>query len=196
MSHENKNVVAALADLCRELGVKTLIQVGSGDGYESYTVAKETGCRAIAIDGNRGTVAVSPDLEFHNIVIGSSDCHTVFYEHSNKELSSQIPRGANEFSVVTPLQRLDTFCGVRCGLRPDGLIIDTEGTTMDVLEGCGDLLDEMKIVYAECQTSETRPGIRLLSEVDSLLVARGMTQHEGPPSYTVGPQGNYTWIRR
>ena len=119
-----------------------------------------------------------------------------FYLHQNTGLSGHFPRGDSDSEICVLAQhvRLDHFCGIRY-IEPDALIIDTEGSTMEALEGCGFILDNLKVVYAECQTQEIRPGIRLLPEVDKLLVAHGMTQHEGLPSYDVGSQGNYTWIR-
>jgi len=195
--HEAGDVVDALSDLCAKMKVKTLVHVGAGDGYEAFTVAERTDCRAIAIDGDTRMQPFSPKLEFHHILIGATDCEMPFYVNPKECLSSPLPRGTkNEKSIGVQQQRLDTFCARRGNLMPDGLIIDTEGTSLDVLEGCGDLLDNMKIIYAEVQTNIDRPGMRLVREVDSLLVGRGMEGHGGPPSYNVGSQGNMTWVRK
>ena len=196
IAHEKENIVAALADLCMKQRIKTLIQVGAGDGFEAYVMQMRSNCRAIAIEGNRNMASINPNLEFHHGIIGSMDCGAMFYVHQNPGLSGLIPRAdGHETPFTTLQQRLDTWCRLHGGIQPDALIIDTEGTTFGVLEGCGDLLDGVNVVYAECQTAILRPGMSLLKEVDSLLVARGMTRHEGLPSYDEGTQGNYTWVR-
>ena len=194
--HEAAEVVNTLSGLCAEMKVKTLIQVGAGDGYEAFTIAGLMGCRAIAIEGDTRCTPCSPWLEFHHMLIGATDCTMPFYLHNSMCLSSQITRGGKEIRIETEQQRLDTFCSRRANLIPDGLIIDTEGTTMDVLEGCEDLLRHLKIVYAEIQTQEIRPGIRLVGEVNELLTGAGMIKHEALPSYDGGAQGNLTWIRK
>ena len=123
---------------------------------------------------------------------------TQFYGHSSPDLSSTIPReDGHERAETLHQYRLDTFCRTHGGIKPDALIIDTEGTTLDVLEGCGTLLDNMKVIYAECQTSDPRPSVRHVNDVDALLVAHGMTQHTKEPSYARWQtQGNFTWVRK
>ncbi len=196
MNHEASNVVEALSELCAKVDVTTLIQVGADDGYESNEIREFMSCRAIAIDGDTRCVPISPTLEFHHLLIGATDSTTPFYVHSTLGLSSELTRAdGKEKKALLQQYRLDTFCEMHGDIEPDALIIDTEGTTLDVLEGCGELLDRMKLIYAEVQTYELRPGVRLIGEVDKLLVAHGMTQHDGLPSYDGGAQGNATWIR-
>ena len=195
-SHEDDKIVESLTTLMAHHGVQFLIQVGAGDGYEANCIGNATGCRVIAIEGNTVCSPIQPELEFHHIVIGATNSVMPWYVHKNADLSGHFSRGHNseETTYQSQHMRLDYFCGVRY-LEADALIIDTEGSTLEVLEGCGFLLDKLKVVYAECQTQEDRPGIRLLGEVDKFLVVHGMTQHQGPPAYSVGPQGNYTWVR-
>ena len=192
--HEEDGVVDSLVDLCEKQDVKCLIQIGAGDGYEASKVMQHTKCRAIAIEASRST-SCDPNLEYHHAIIGATNGMTMFYLHSNTNLSGHFPRG-NEPGVSIEQQRIDTWCTVHGGIKPDALIIDTEGSTMEVLEGCGDLLNGVNLVYAEVQGDEIRPGIRLVGEVDALLSARGLTQHEAMPSYGIGgSQFNLTWIR-
>lgn len=192
---EKPETAAALADLCKEYGVTCVVQVGAGDGYEADFVRDAIGCSAVAIEGCTDSARVFDKTDWHIAVIGATDGPMPFYVHDNRNLSGQVKRGTNERMVMVHQRRLDTFCRYH-GYTPDALIIDTEGTTLDVLEGCGELLNNMKVVYAECQTVQIRPGIRTVTEVDKFLVARGMTIHEGPPSYNPGGQGNFTWVRK
>ena len=196
MSREEPHVVAALVDLCKSLDVKCVIQVGSEDGWEAEKVREATGCRAIAIDADPKCQPCSKDLEYYRFVVGATNSDSVpFYVHSSEGLSSLIPReDSKEEKIHKPQVRLDFLCSLML-LKPDALIIDTEGTTMEVLEGCGTLLDSVKLIYAECQVDVIRPGIRTLPEVDSFLAVRGFKRHHELPSYDGGAQGNYTWIR-
>ena len=192
MSHEESHIVKALASLCTSLGVTCLIQVGAEDGYEADYLRTAAGCRTIAIEGNSALRPYSSDLEYHHAVIGATDSMASFYINQDTGLSGQLPERGRH--TVAQAYRLDTFCQLH-GLVPDAIMIDTEGTTMDVLEGCNALLDNVKIIYAECQTPGWLPGHHPLSEVDAFLNLCGMTQHQGLPTYDAGCQGNYTWVR-
>ena len=198
MACEEEHVVAALVSLCKEMGVKCVAQIGAEDGYEVNEIRKATGCRAIAIEGDSHCKPCSPDIEWYERLIGATDCVTDFYQHDSLGLSSQIKRGDDAKEHLTRLgqERLDTFCAARgISPRPDALIIDTEGTTLDVLEGCGDLIKGVKLVYAEVQAYAIRDGIRPVGDIDALLLPLGFTHHRELPSYDGGAQSNLTWIR-
>jgi FkbM family methyltransferase len=197
MSREDDSVVHALAELCQLYQIKTLFQVGACDGYEAYAVASKTQCRVVLFEPDPLCAAMAPSLDWHAVMVGATDCVTTFYAHGARGLSSPIKRGDGEETEMQLRQtRLDTFCE-KHEIWPDALLVDTEGTSLDVLEGCGDrILNSLKVAYLECQTSAFRPGMRLVGEVDALLVAHGMTSHQGPPSYGAGDaQGNYTFVR-
>jgi len=197
MTREHDDVVESLAGVCERLGVACVVQVGAEDGYEADCLSVMIGCRAVAIDADPSCNPVSKLLEYHRYIIGATDCKTNFYPNFTHGLSSTLSRkDKSEYLLENEQQyRLDTFCTMN-DIKPDCLIIDTEGTTLDVLEGCGDLLDNVKVIYAECQSHNLRPGVRPVTQVDEFLSARGFTQHLGPPSYSAGQvQGNYTWVR-
>lgn len=195
MSHEEDHVVGALVDLFKAMNVTCLVQVGAGDGYEAHEIQKAIGCRAVAIEGDSRQPQHSTTVEYHQALIGATDCNVNFYLNNTPDLSSECARGEGEVLTVLPQQRLDTFCDTH-GITPDALIIDTEGTTLDVLEGCGRYMDGIRAIYAECQVAPLRPGVRHVNEVAAFLEVRGFTRHHGLPSYgeTCG-QGNFTWVR-
>jgi len=195
MSHEEPAIVNALVELCKQLNVRCLVQVGAEDGYEAEEIRKATGCRAVCFDADPHCGPASFGLEWYQVMIGATDSMADFYVHAARGLSSPIARadGMEEKHELFQ-RRLDTFCAER-GIVPDALIIDTEGTTLDVLEGTGSLINGVRLVYAECQTQSIRPGMRLLSEVDACLTNRGFTRRAGPPEYDAGSQGNYCWTR-
>lgn len=194
MSREETPVVEALVALCVSKSVKCLVQVGAHDGWEAASIQGPTGCRAIAIEADPNLLPATASLEWHTAVIGATDCDTTFYFHkSNAALSGHYQR-EDEPPRRLPQSRLDTFCRT-IGVSPDALIIDTEGTAFEVLEGCGDLLNGVRLIYAECQVDGLKPGMRHVREVDAFLMTRGFTQHYGLPSYGCGGQGNYTWVK-
>ena len=188
---ENKRTVDALAEVFKKYSVKCLVNVGACDGFEASALATVTGCRSIAIEGDTRCRPCSDNIEFHYMVIGATDCDTEFYVHNTIGLPGCIKRG-NEPMVVVQQERLDTFCN-RNNVTPDALLIDTEGTVPDVIAGCGQLLNSVNVVYAECQAHN-------IDEIDNMLSVAGLTQHEwnSPPSYWADKkkyQGNYTWVR-
>lgn len=195
MAHEHGDVVDALAELCKRLDIKCLVQVGASDGYEAEIVRVATGCRAVAIEGDpRGSTRYE-QLEYYRAIIGEADGPVTFYMNESQDLSGTVKRGAHESAVESQQSRLDTFCSEHQISGVDALIIDTEGSTLQVLEGAGALLDSLKVVYAECQNDMSRPGVSLLADVSAVLEAAGMKRHDGLPSYDAVSQGNYTWIR-
>lgn len=192
---EEPHVIAALADLCKKMEIRCLVQVGAADADEAGRIHKETGCRAIGIEARDDAQCLSGNVEYHHAIIGATDGVTEFYLHPTSELSGHFKRGDEEKRVMMQQWRLDTFC-FNNRLEPDALVIDTEGSTLDVLEGAGRILDNVRMIYAECQTEVLRPGIRLVGEVDTFLATRGFTAHQGLPSYACGGQGNYTWVKK
>ena len=195
MSHEEVAVVHALTNLCIRMEIKCLVQVGAGDGHEAYTVQQICNCTSVAIEGNPGATPMSSEIEFHNAVIGESNRLADFYIHEDEGLSGCLPRrDGREKHIVCPQYRLDTFCDYH-RRTPDALIIDTEGTTMEVLSGSSNLMRGVKLIYAECQHVMYRPKVSMIEDVRNLLSGWDFVEHVGLPSYLAGPQGNYTWIR-
>lgn len=197
MSREEPHVVAALVDLCQQYQVKTLFQVGACDGYEAYEVSSRTGCRVVCFEPDPACAPMARAIDWHEVMVGATDCVATFYAHPSRGLSTQLKRGdGDETEMQLRQTRLDTFCE-KHGVKPDGLIVDTEGTTMDVLEGCGsEILNELKIVYAETQLTPFRPGMRVVGEVDALLSMHGMSRSFSRPAYGAeDSQGNSLWIR-
>lgn len=196
MAREDDHIVGALATLCMDVGVTCLIDIGCEDGYEAEAVRKATQCRAIGIDADWKVEAESPRVEFYHALIGATDCvGMTFYTNLTAGLSTQYKRiDGKEQDKRYPQWRLDTWCR-EFDVKPDALIIDAEGATLDILEGAGDIVNMLKLVYAEVQHEPMRDGCRPAEQVDDFLAARGMTRHIGLPSYRAGCQSNWTWIR-
>lgn len=195
VSREQDHIVSALVALCKEKAITCVVQVGAEDGYEADAIRNATGARAVCIEADPKCCRCSTGLEYHRVLIGAEDCIHNFFVHETMGLSSTLTRAdGQEQHIAMEQYRLDTFCTLH-GIEPDALIIDTEGTTLDVLEGAEGILGKMRLIYAECQDMVIRPGVRTVAEVETFLAARGFVEHNDLPSYSAGSQGNYTWVK-
>jgi FkbM family methyltransferase len=195
VSHEEEHVVRALIGLAEEYEITCVMQVGAEDGYEADKIRSATGARAVCIDGDPKVTSCSTNVAFYRCLVGDEDKMVDFWVNEQSGLSSKIERKDQcEQHVVLEQYRIDSLCKTH-DIKPDMLIIDTEGTTLEVLRGAGEILDRIKIIYAEVQTREIRPGVSLFPEVDAFLVERGFKRREGNPEYMAGGQGNFTWVR-
>lgn len=199
MASEEPHIVGSLAALCRDMGIGCVVQVGAEDGYEAWRIKQESercgsACRAVAIDADP-QCGPYKDVEWYEALIGREDAAEVPFFLYAKGLSSLVTRGENDHNVMMLMQRLDTFCWNN-GIVPDALIIDTEGTTMDVLEGSTGILDGVRLIYAECSDGQIRPGSNSdYKDVAGFLLPRGFLKRHGLPAYDAGGQRNETWVR-
>ena len=194
MSSESPDVITALISLCRQYNVRTVLQVGAEDGYEADCIRRELRCRAVCIEPDTRCGPTSHLLEWHEVLIGDSDDVTDFYLHKMPGLSSKISRkDGKETLAAVPQMRLDKFCRLHA-VKPDCLIVDCEGTTLEVLRSAGPMLQYVAIVYAEVNHDDTR-GPRNVEDVQALLESFGLRKHDWAPSYSAGCQSNHTYVR-
>ncbi len=186
--HESEEVVRALVKAFGK--VRTVIDVGCGDGYEVSQVDAD---RRIGIDANPDTPRLFTNVEYFTTAIGASNCRGTLYAADVPGCSSLMNRGGA--TLITPIERLDTFCDRNDICDVDALIIDTEGTTFDVLEGAGELLESIRYIYAEVQLVHLYPT-PMFQEVDTRLKLWGFSRVDNLPSYTGEVQANYLWIRQ
>lgn len=185
--HETEEVVEALVKAFGR--VRTVIDVGSGDGYE---VSRIDADRRIAIDAHPGVPRLYTNVEYFTTAISDFDGVAPFYTGPSPGCSSLYDRGGEV--LPTPVARLDTFCQDRGIVHVDALIIDTEGTTYDVLVGATELTPSLKFIYAEVQIERLYPN-KLFHEVNAYLESCGFSRMDTLPSYTAGDQANYLWTR-
>ena len=199
MTHEHDWVVDELVALAKRLNIRCVVQVGADDGWEAWKMHERAECASVAIEADPAAEPCAPELVFFRGIIGATDSDAVPFYHVGRRLglSSTLPRDGevSKFTQVIslPQSRLDTFCQEHA-IAPDMLIIDTEGTTSDVLEGCGGLLAGVRAIYAECQTWKAGGGSQL-EDVDAFLTERGFRRDNTGPCYSVGSQGNFLWVR-
>lgn len=195
MSSEEPHVIAALIEVCRQQNVKTLIQIGAEDGYEGDCIRRALGCRVVCIEPDPKCGPCSHLLEWHEVVIGDNNDMTNFYLNAARGLSSKVPRADSlEILAVMPQTRLDKFCRVHA-IKPDALIIDVEGSTLDVLEGAGSLLEFINFIYAEVSHDKTRGERADADTADAYLKERGFRRSMELPTYSAGGQSNWTFLR-
>lgn len=194
MSSESPDVITALSALCRQYAVRTVLQVGAEDGYEADCIRRELGCRAVCIEPDTRCGPVSHLLEWHEVLIGEGDGVADFYLHKMPGLSSRVSRkDGNETLTAVPQMRLDKFCR-RHAVKPDCLIIDCEGTTLEVLRSAGPILQYVAVVYCEVNHDDSR-GLRDADDVQVLLESCGLRKWDKMPSYSAGNQSNWTFVR-
>lgn len=194
---ETDEVITSLIALCKEKKVTCIGQIGAEDGSEAWAIMTALEIPGFAVEADSRCQPCTPDLPFFNVAIGAGLELVKFYEHPTPGLSGMFEREDQGERARNILQiSLDDFC-LSLNREPDALIIDTEGSTLEVLEGATQILCGTEVIYAECQTLAIRPGIRTLDEVEEFLRVHAphLRRREGLPAYDGGSQGNYCWVR-
>lgn len=195
--NEEPHVITALIDLMRRHGTQCLVQVGCEDAHEAECIREATRCRVVGIDADPKCEAASPRVEFHRALIGATDCvGMTFYVNTVVGLSTPYVRRDGHGQEIRhyPQWRLDTFCREH-DMTPDALIIDCEGATLDVLKGCGEMLQHVNVVYAEVSHDQSRGDNALDADVDAYMTERGFRRSMELPTYRAGAQSNWTYMR-
>lgn len=187
MAHtrESDEVIEALRQ--KLAGVRTCIHIGCGDAYE---LAKLDCVTKIAIDAHPGIKVMCEGMSYFNIGIAEVEGKAEFWHGNDWGLSSLNDRGGQKYLIN--VTTLDDFVWTHRIKDVDALIIDTEGTTWQVLQGAKETLKGVKFVYAEVQHEQIYPAPRckLVGEVTDLLAEYGLHPTDGLPSYLAMPQAN------
>ena len=190
MPREHEEVIESLHS--KLVGVRTCIDVGSGDGYELSRLECQ---RKIAIDAHPEMVCGFPGIEFWNLGIAEVSGKAEFWHGPMWGCSSLNDRGGTKYEI--DVMTLDEFIDSHKLTDVDALIIDTEGTTWQVLQGAKKLLETVKYVYAEVQLVELyrNPQCRLIDEVTEFLKKFSLHATQGLPTYNAYPQANILYVR-
>lgn len=172
--------------VCRELFGEeqfNIVQVGCLDAYEARWVKdKMKNCSGvIGFEPNPNARDVE-EIDFRRVAISNFNGKAMLSSVEHSGLSSLNDRGGEKVEV--DVQTLDSALG---GSDCNVLIIDTEGTTLDVLEGAQESLKQCKLVIAEVQTE-------IREQVKDYLSERGLEYMEGH-GYNCGPQANWFYAR-
>ena len=124
-----------------------------------------------------------------------------FHETSNGQSSSalRLRRHAYWYPEITvtrtlqvPAYRLDTLLSREEGF--EFVNLDVQGAELHVLRGMGNLLDGVKAIYSEVNTSELYEGCCQLEQLDEFLGAMGFERRW--ISLLEQEWGDALWIRR
>lgn len=190
MAHETREfaeeIARAIVFHCPESPV--VVNVGAEDGFEAAIIEGSIpGSTVYRFEPNRGTEGL-----WYGLVVGATDGVATFYRMEDSALSSTYNR-TGSIPEEREQVRLDTWAKSADIPRIDALFIDTEGSTLDVLVGAGDLLDSVTFVCAEVQEVPLYGNHPLVPEVESYLASHGLSR--APGGYAGGQQWNRFYAR-
>ena len=190
MAHETKEfaeeVAKAIAYYCPKSPI--VVNVGAEDGFEAAIIeAQVPGSIVYRFEPNRDT-----DGRWYGLVVGATNGPTTFYRMGDTALSSTYNRTGSE-PEEREQTRLDTWArGIGLG-HIHALLIDTEGSTLDVLVGAGDLLGSVAFICAEVQETKLYGDNALVGEVEDHLAKYNIVRVPG--GYPGGQQENRFYAR-
>lgn len=96
--------------------------------------------------------------------------------HNNMEVLNQVRPGSlgnmiekeYDVDVVT----INEYCKIN-NVKPDILLMDTQGSEYEVLEGASDILDNVKVISTEWSSIQLYENQKLLSDIQNLLSKYG-----------------------
>lgn len=170
-----------------------VVNVGADDGFEAEVIeSMVSGSTVYRFEPCIWTWSDLPDtVKWSNLVIGATDGETTFYRMSDTALSSTYKR-IGSTAEKRQQTRLDTWARLN-NTRMDAMLIDTEGSTLDVLVGAGDLLASVSFICAEVQETKLYGDNALVSEVEEYLGRFNIVRVPG--GYPGGQQENRFYAR-
>lgn len=177
--------------------INGIIHVGANDGYEvawyqkmgienilcieplstASDVFKDTypdvPCLRIALSDYNGTAKL-------NVAVGDGKGSSLLdpiEDHPEVQAHWDQGQGIMVGEELVPVMRLDTLAVGALNIGDyDCLLLDTQGNELEVLKGCGDLLQQFKYLVVELSTDPVYDGEHPGQEVIDWLTARGFTQ--------------------
>jgi FkbM family methyltransferase len=157
--------------------IKTIFEIGSLNGADAlYLKEKFPNADVHAIEGLESNYNLYlKDLKLintHNAIISSYDGTTKWHVKDTNGIHGIFDRGQQYGTLVLEkkCQTLKTFCE-NLGIESiDIMKIDVEGATLEVLEGCSDLLHTVKIMHVEAESEALFKGQRLYPELHLFLL--------------------------
>lgn len=186
--------------------IRLVMDIGAADGGDTLALKRLfPDARVIAVEGLptnfQRHLSWLTEVEAYCAVIGSREAEAPFFEKSVAGVHGLYERESDDTVRVhtVRVETLESFCR-RVGVEAiDVLKVDVEGGTLDVLEGCGALVDGLKALHVESEAVPFFRGQRLDQAVTRFLSERGfrMVYREGRQGVTgqiVGQQYDSVWI--
>lgn len=171
--------------------IKTIFDVGSRDGHQSVEFRKWfPNARIVAFEANPNQINLCiNNTKNHNIEIvprAVSDSNgqiTFFIASNNVGASSLLENSGHPRSNAWPQTktivesvRIDDWCKDNNVDSIDLLWMDVQGAEKIVLNGCGDLLDNVKSICTEVEVEHLYRGSTLKRDLDDYLKEKGFSE--------------------
>lgn len=183
--------------------IRNIVEIGALDAHDSqYFKQMFPDANVYAIEAlpenyeqyMKGTTGIIPI----NAVVSDKDGVVDFYRKKLNGIHSIFDRGNEYGGEILKLKsyRLETLAA-EFGIKSvDLLKLDVEGATIEVLEGMGSLLNDVKIMHIESESFPFFKGQKLHNEVISFLGTKGFSMIE-LTSFPIQPgrlQYDSVWI--
>lgn len=171
--------------------IKTIIDIGSRDGYQSLEFRNWfPDSNIILFEANPNQIQECINVtKNHNITVipkavGDFNGKTKFYICSGNVGGSSLlkvnnhPRSRQWFQseIEVDITRLDKWCSDNKITDVDLLWVDVQGAEKMVFNGCGKILDNVKAICTEVELSHMYHNSTLKDELDFMLENRGFVE--------------------
>lgn len=190
--------VGIVREYFRDDDIRMIVEVGSMDGKDAmYFRSEFSHAHVVAIEGLKENYDKMIESNYPiECVFGAATNYngTIQYHVKNINGIHGIFDRGQEYGKKTrevDCFRLDSMFVV----APDMMKIDVEGATHEVLEGLGDLLQDVKIMHIETEDYPFFKGQKLHDEVAKLLDENGFAMiRQSRVRITQGHQFDSVWV--
>ena len=171
--------------------IKTIFDVGSRDGHQSVefrTWFPESRIVAFEANPNQTKLCVNNtknhDIEIVPKAAGNANKQTTFFIASNNVGASSLlknsghPRSSGwpQTKTTVDMVRIDDWCKDNGVENIDLLWMDVQGAEKLVLDGCGDILSNVKSICTEVEIDHLYEGSILKNDLDNYLKEKGFIE--------------------
>jgi FkbM family methyltransferase len=171
--------------------VKTILDLGSRDGYQSVEFRNWfPNAKIIAFEANPNQINLMHDVtKGYNIdivpkAVGNYNGKTSFFLCSGNVGGSSLLKIGNhtrsrtwyQKEIEVDVVRVDDWCKENNIVEVDLLWVDVQGAEKIVFEGCGDILNNVKAICTEVEIAHMYQDSVLKNELDNLLLDKGFVE--------------------
>lgn len=205
MKHEKPIVDSNLTKIKNYIDIDSpiIFEIGAYDGIDIDEIVKTwNNCKIYAFEPDPESFNILKDYESiniicNNIALSNVDGKTKFIKCLDPDIEDQSKRHLwlktaqslrknTEFHKIRPMTEIEIDVDVTtikkyCELNeiyPDILLLDTQGSEWEILDGAADLLFNVKIIMTEWSSVELYVGQKMLSDIELLLSTYGFQMIE------------------